>query len=710
MVSRKEFQLDGKTITMETGRMARSANGAVVVRCGDTMVLVTAVASRVPKEHLDFFPLTVDVEEKMYAAGKIPGGFIKREGRPSEKSTLTARLIDRPLRPSFPKGYQHEVQVIATTLSVDLENPQDVLALLGASAALTISEIPFMGPIGAVRMGHTDREWIVNPTYQELEGSVVDLVVAGTDEAILMVEAGADQVPEELMLEGLMRAHDAIKEEVNVQREFLAEVGTPKREFTPILPDERIEEKVRAYATDKLREALRMVDPDARDEALAAISDETMEYVADLLEEGQERDVGKIIKQIKKEEVRGRILKENMRADGRNCDEIRPITCEVGVTPRTHGSGLFTRGQTQVLSIVTLGTVSETQTIDDISLQEYKRYMHHYNFPPFCVGETGFMRGPRRRDIGHGALAERALLPVMPEETGFPYAIRVVSEILESNGSSSMASVCGSTLGLMDAGVPITAPVVGVAMGLVKEGDDVAVLTDILGMEDAVGDMDFKIAGTEKGITALQMDMKIAGVAGDVLGTALQKAREARMFILGKILEAIDKPREELSQYAPRIITIKIPTDKIRDVIGSGGKMIHSIIDETGATIDIEDDGTVFIASKDQAGGDRAKEIIEMLTKEIVVGERFTGKVTRLMNFGAFVEIMPGRDGLVHISRLSKERVNSVEDVVKEGDELEVEVIEIDRQNRINLSTIEALGKSVPPRRDEGRPPRRHDR
>jgi len=698
--------LGGKLITIETGHVARQADAAVTVRCGDTIVLVTAVASDEPRD-VDFFPLTIDVEEKMYAAGKIPGGFIKREGRPSEKSILTARLIDRPLRPSFAEGFRNETQVICTVLSVDQVNPPDVLALVGASAALTISDIPFEGPIGGVRVGRIDGEWTLNPTFQDLELSDLDLVVAGTRDAILMVEAGAKEVTEDELLEALEVAQKANVQLIEFQDSLRESAGVPKREVVPQVVEPEVEQRVRAAAGQRLSDAVRNADKHAREDAVAAVKTAVMEEI--VTEEGPSHaDVAKLLYKIEKEQVRKMILTEGVRPDGRATDEIRPISCSVGMLPRTHGSGLFTRGQTQVLSVVTLGTVSENQRIDGLGIEEYKRFLHHYNFPPFCTGEAGFLRGPRRREIGHGALVERALVPILPLEEDFPYTIRIVSEVLESNGSSSMASVCGSTLGMMDAGIPVTAPVAGIAMGLIKESEEVAILSDIQGIEDALGDMDFKVAGTAKGITALQMDMKVAGVGRSTLARALEQARQGRMFILEKMLAVLPRPRDMMSEFAPRILTIQVPVDKIRDVIGPGGRMIRSIIEETGADIDIQDDGTVFISSKDHPGGERAKQIVENLTKEVEPGEKYRGHVTRLMPFGAFVEILPGKEGLVHISRLAKERVAKVEDVVNVGDDIDVEVVEIDRQNRINLTVAGVEAKPMPERRDRrpGGPPR----
>jgi len=687
---RMEISLDGRPLIIETGELAKQASGAVTVRCGDTMVLVTVVSSKEPLEGVDFFPLVVDVEEKMYAAGKIPGGFIKREGRPSEKSILNARLVDRPIRPSFPKDFRYEIQIIATVLSVDLENPPDVLALIGASVALTLSDIPFDNPIAGVRVGNVNDEWVINPTFQELESSSIDLIVAGNKNAVLMVEAGASEVSEELVVEALERGHDAIKAIIEDLEKFRETAGVPKRELVLAEMDKEIMEEVKKLSFPKIKDAFKITDKKSREEAMNRARDEVKEaMLADSEEAGEkEREIEAAFSKLEKEEARRMILEDNVRVDGRGLDEIRPISCRVSYLPRTHGTGLFTRGQTQVLTVLTLGTVSENQRLDGLGIEESKRFMHQYNFPPFSTGEIGMMRGPRRREIGHGALVERALVPVIPEESEFPYTIRIVSEVLESNGSSSMASVCGSTLALMDAGVPIKAPVAGIAMGLIKEDEKHAVITDILGMEDALGDMDFKVAGTEKGINALQMDMKVEGLRYEVLKEALEKAKNARLFVLEKIKDAISQPREELSEFAPRIITIKIEQDKIRDVIGPGGKIIRGIIDETGATIDIQDDGTIFVGSKDEASGEKAKEIIELLTKDAEIGDQYMGTVTKTTAFGAFVEILPGKEGLVHISKLAKQRIAKVEDVVKTGDKILVKVIDIDRQNRISLSAV----------------------
>lgn len=687
----EQFQMDlsGRTLTIETGELAKQAGGAVMVRYGDTVVLVTATGSKEAKD-IDFFPLTVDYEEKMYAVGRIPGGFIKREARPPETAILNSRLIDRPIRPLFDKGVRNEVHVVATVMSVDYDCDPAICGMIGASAALTISDIPWNGPIAGVRMGRVNGEFVVNPTKAQLEETDLNVVVAGTKDAILMVEGGAQEVPEELLLEVIMAAHEEIKKIVAFQEEFQPKVGKVKREFPNKDVPEEIVAAVKAFAHDKLDAAVRCADKQQRDEQENAVRAETYEHFEEIYPENM-NDVRLAFDKLVKEVVRHMITVEKIRPDGRQLDEVRPITCRVGVLPRTHGSGLFTRGQTQVLNITTLAPLSEKQTIDGIGIDTEKRYIHHYNFPSFSVGETRSSRGPGRREIGHGALAERALVPVIPSEADFPYAMRLVSEVLESNGSSSMASVCGSTLSLMDAGVPIKAPVAGIAMGLVIKDDHYTILTDIQGMEDALGDMDFKVAGTAKGVTAIQMDIKISGLSREILHEALEQAHKGRMHIMGIMMETINAPRESMSAFAPRIITMNINPDKIRDVIGSGGKVIRGIIEETGAKIDIEDDGTIFIAATEQSSADKAIEIITNLTKEVEVGEVYMGKVTRLMAFGAFVEVLPGKEGLVHISKLAKERVEKVEDVVNVGDEIMVKVIEIDKQGRVNLSRKDCL-------------------
>jgi len=691
----------GRKLTFETGAIARQAGGAIYLRYGDTVVSAFATASAEPREGIDFFPLTVDYDERFYAVGKIPGGFIKREGRPSEKATLTARLIDRPIRPLFPEGFRNDVQVAAMVMSVDQDCAPDVTAINAASAALTISDIPFDGPIGAVTVGLVDGEFVINPTVKQSEVSLMHLTVAGTKDAVMMVEAGALEVPEEQMLEAIMFGHEEVKKIASFIEEFREEalklgLAKAKREVivTPI--PEELETKVKEWAYDKLDKAIRTEDKLAREEAVEQVKQEALEHFAEEFPE-QLDDVAKVLDKLVHYIVRRLITVEHIRPDGRAMDEIRPITIEVGRLPRVHGSALFTRGQTQVLNVTTLGAVGDEQIIDGLGLEESKRYMHHYNFPPYSVGEVRPMRGPGRREIGHGALAERALLPVIPSEEEFPYTLRLVSEVLESNGSSSMASVCGSTLSLMDAGVPIKAPVAGIAMGLIKEDGKYAILTDIQGIEDHDGDMDFKVAGTAKGITALQMDIKIKGVDREILDQALKQAKKGREFILAKMLEAIPEPRKSLSPYAPRIITLNIHPDKIRDVIGQGGKIIKKIIEETGAKIDIEDDGKVFIYATNSEAGEKAAEIIRTLTQDVQIGQIYKGKVVKIMDFGAFVEIipgvlgLPGKDGLVHISQLDVGRVARVEDVVRIGDEIMVKATGIDKQGRLNLSRKEAL-------------------
>ncbi|HDP69207.1 MAG TPA: polyribonucleotide nucleotidyltransferase [Actinobacteria bacterium] len=685
----KELELGGKTMSFQFNKVARQADGSVLVRCGDTIVLVTVVASKEPIEGLDFLPLTVEVVEKMYAAGKIPGGFIKREGRPSDRSVLTARLIDRPVRPLFPEGFRNEIQIIATILSVDQLNSPDILALNGASIALAISDIPFQKTIAAVRVGRVDGRWVINPDSQELGYSELDLVVAGNIDSIIMVEAGAGGVDEKVILEALAEGHKAIKELIGFIEGVKSELGKAKREIPLAEVDPKIDDAIRKRKIEQdLAKALRGSDKLTREKAVADVKEKVMNELLNEFSEDK-KDIKKVLKKIEKEVVRKMILNEKVRPDGRGLDEIRSISCEVGFLPRAHGSGLFTRGQTQALSVLTLGTISEVQRLDGLESEESKRFLHHYNFPPFSTGEIWRLMSPKRREIGHGALAEKALSSVIPDEAEFPYTIRIVSEVLESNGSSSMASICGSTLALMDAGVPISAPVAGIAMGLVKEDDNVAVLADIQGAEDALGDMDFKVAGTSMGITALQMDMKVGGVDINILKEALEQAKKGRLFILDKMQSIISEPREKLSKFAPRIITMKINVDKIRNVIGPGGKTIRGIVDETGAKIDIEDDGTIFISSIDSESGEKAQKIVELLVKEVKVGEVYMGTVTKTMNFGAFVEILPGKEGLVHISKLAKTRVPTVEDVVNVGDKILVKVVEVDKLGRTNLSAID---------------------
>jgi polyribonucleotide nucleotidyltransferase len=694
MEHKAEIQLAGRKLVLETGRLAKQANAAVMVRYGDTAVLCTVTASKEPKD-LDFFPLTVNYEERLYAVGKIPGGFIKREGRPSEKAILASRLTDRPIRPLFPEGFRNDVQIVNLVMSVDQDCSPEIAAMIGTSAALTISDVPFMGPIGGVIVGRVDGQFVINPTVEQNERSDIFLVVAGTKDAIMMVEAEANEVPEEDILEAIMFGHEEIKRIVAMQEDFARVAGKPKMEVVLHEIDPEVDEAVRAFAKDRLVQAVSIPEKHARQDAIDAINAEAVEHFTDLYADTPERlsDVKEVLYNIVKEEVRRLITHEKIRPDGRALNEIRPIECEVSLLPRTHGSGLFTRGQTQALSVCTLGALGDVQILDGISLEEEKRFMHHYNFPPFSVGEARPLRPPGRREIGHGALGERALEKVIPPEHEFPYTIRLVSEVLESNGSTSQASICASTLALMDAGVPIKAPVAGVAMGLIKDGDHVSILTDIQGMEDHLGDMDFKVAGTAAGVTAIQMDIKIAGIDRKILHDALMQAREGRLFILNKMLEVIKEPRKELSTYAPKIITMHINPDKIRDVIGAGGKIINKIIDETGVKIDIEQDGTVYIASSNTEMNQKAKQIIENLTREVVVGETYLGTVRRIEKFGAFVEILPGKDGLVHISQLANERVARVEDVVSIGDTITVKVTEIDSQGRINLSRKATLAQ-----------------
>lgn len=685
------IEIGGRKVSFETGRLCEQANGSCLVRCGETVVMVNVTMSKQPRPGIDFFPLAVDYEEKMYSVGKIPGGFKKREGKPSDKAILTSRLIDRPLRPLFPKGFYHDVCVVATALSVDPDCPPEVLAMLGSSFALSISDIPFMGPTGSVQVGLVDGELIINPNSEQREKSDLHLTVAGTEEAVLMVEAGANEVPEEKMLDAIMFAHDEIKKIVAFQKKIKAEIGKPVCEHLiyDIVPDE-INTAVRQFADEKLDWALDTFDREERQARQEQVDNETKEHFAEIFPEC-EKAIDDVLYKMTKEKVRAKILNKGVRPDGRSLTEIRPIWCETGVLPRVHGSAIFTRGQTQVLTTLTLGTVSDMQKLDGLDDEEVNRYVHHYNMPPYATGEARNLKSPGRREIGHGALAERALEPVIPSEEEFPYALRLVSEVLSSNGSSSMASVCGSTLALMDGGVPIKRPVAGIAMGLIKdeESKKVAVLSDIQGLEDFLGDMDFKVTGTEKGVTAIQMDIKIKGIDRAILTQALKQAREGRMFIMNKLLEEIKEPRPELSKYAPKIITFSIDPDKIKDVIGSGGKTINKIIDQTGVKIDIDDDGQVFIATQDLAMAEKAKEIILGIVEEVEVGNVYDGKVSRITAFGAFVEFAGNKEGMVHISKLSKKRVAKVEDVVKLGDEIEVEVIKIDDKGRIDLKRLE---------------------
>ncbi len=687
----------GRLLQLEIGKVCEQANGQVMVRYGESVVNVTACASKEPRPDIDFFPLSCDYEERMYAAGKIPGGFIKREGRPSEKATLSSRLMDRPLRPLFPKGYYNDVVVVATVMSVDPDCETDIMAMVGASVALATSDIPWDGPIAAVRVGMVDDEFVINPTLEQRAVSQMNLTVAGTKEAIMMVEAGANEVPENIMLDAILYGHEEIKKLVEFIDEIVEEVGKPKQDIELYHVPEDIDEAVRAYAVDKMKTAIKTVDKLERLDNMDAVEVETKEHFAEIYPEN-EKDIANVLYNITKECVRAMILDEGIRPDNRKLDEIRPIWCETQLLPRVHGSGLFKRGQTQVMSACTLAPASESQTIDGITEQTEKRYMHHYNFPGYSVGEARPMRSPGRREIGHGALAERALLPVLPSVEEFPYAIRVVSEVLSSNGSTSMGSTCGSCLALMDAGVPIKRPVAGIAMGLIERVEEdgtskMAILSDIQGMEDFLGDMDFKVTGTEIGVTAIQMDIKVHGLSREILEKALQQAREGRMYIMKQMLEEIPAPRPDLSKYAPRSLTMRIDPDKIRIVIGPGGKTINKIVDETGVKIDISEDdpGLVSIYSADMEGANEARRRIELLTKDVEVGEIYEGTVQRIMNFGAFIEILPGKEGLLHISKMAKHRVEKVEDVMNIGDVVKVKVTEIDSQNRINLSRKELL-------------------
>ena len=695
---KKEWQVEfgGRELTIETGKLAKQANGSVLVKYGETVVLVTATMSD-PRPGISYFPLMINYEERLYAAGKIPGGFIKREGRPSEMATLTSRLIDRPLRPLFLKGFRDDVQIVATVLSVDNDNAPDIAAMIGASAALTISDIPFDGPIGGVNIGMIDGEFVVNPTLEQKEESPLDLVVAGNKDGVMMVEAGADEVKEDKMIEAIEFGQEVNQKVIKLQEEMAAEVGKEKAEVELVTTDDpELEAEVREYVGDKIKDAAQTEEKSERNDNVDQVKAEITDYFEEKFAEEEDKDykmqvVHNTLDKLLKEAIRSLVLDEGVRVDGRAVDEVRPIWCEVGILPRAHGSGVFTRGQTQAMTVATLGAVGDEQILDGLENAESKRYMHHYNFPSFSVGETGPIRGPGRREIGHGALGERALRPMIPSHEEFPYTIRMVSEVLESNGSTSQASICGSTLALMDAGVPIKKPVAGIAMGLMKEGEKVQILSDIQGIEDFNGDMDFKVAGTEDGITALQMDIKIKGVPKDILVKALEQARKGRLHILNEMLKVISESREELSPYAPSIITIEIDPEKIRDVIGPGGKTIKKIVDENDVNIDIEDDGTVFISAENQEGGQNAKRIIEKITEDVEVGKLYLGEVKKVTNFGAFVEVLPGKEGLVHISELADYHVKKVEDILELGDEVLVKVIGIDDRDRINLSRIEAI-------------------
>ena len=681
----------GREFSVEIGEVAQLASGAALVRYGDTVVLATATASQKPRDGVDFFPLSVDYEEKMYSVGKIPGGFLKREGKPSEKAILTSRVIDRPIRPLFPKDYRNDVGILTTVMSVDIDNSPEVCAMNGASIAISISEMPFAGPVGAVVVGLVDGEFVINPTLEQREKSEMYVTVAGTKEKVVMIEAGANEVAEDVMFEAIVYAHGEIKKICDFINQIVAEVGKKKEPYIAHEVDHDLFDKVYAFSYDKVCAAIDTDDKRIRDERMKVLTDEVIEYLGEEIE-GREAELDEIFYKIQKEIVRKWLFEDHKRVDGRGIDEIRPLSAKVGILPRVHGSGLFSRGQTQVLTVATLGAVSESQTLDGLDEETSKRYMHQYNFPSYSVGETKPSRGPGRREIGHGALAERALKPVIPSEEEFPYAIRLVSEVLSSNGSTSQGSVCGSTLALMDAGVPIKAPVAGISCGLITHGDDFLTMVDIQGVEDFYGDMDFKVAGTKKGITAIQMDIKVDGLTYDIIKTAFEKTRKARCYILDEVmLKAISEPRAELSKYAPKIITTKVPVEKIKDVIGTGGKVIQKIIADTGVKIDINDDGSVYILSEDTDAAKRALETVEGIVAEPEVGKIYKGKVTKIMDFGAFVEFMPNREGLVHISKLDTKRVNKVEDVVSEGDEIMVKLVEIDRMGRNNLSRKDAL-------------------
>jgi len=695
MFKKVELQFHGRPLSIETGRLAKQAHGAVLVTYGETVVLVTAVADRKAREGIDFFPLTCDYQERTFAAGKIPGGFFKREGRPAEKEVLTSRLIDRPIRPLFPEGFYCETQVIATVLSFDKENDADVMAVTGASAALQISEIPFNGPIAAVRMGRIDGKLVVNPTSTQLQSSDLNLIVAGSRDGIVMVEGGAKQLPEDVMLDALFTAHQELQVLLDLQDEIRKAVGKAKREVVAPTRNDALFKRFEKEAVPRIKKAFEVT---GKHERAAAVRKTEEEIIATLAagDADQAKELKGFCEDIKASVMRGAIVKDGRRVDGRGLKDIREITCEVGLLPRVHGSAVFTRGETQALVAATLGTSSDEQRIDSLLGEQFKRFMLHYNFPPFSVGEVKFLRSPGRREIGHGALAERSIAAVLPEQ-GYPYTIRVVSEVLESNGSSSMATVCGATLSLMDAGVPIQAPVAGIAMGLIKEGEEIRVLSDILGDEDHLGDMDFKVAGTSTGITALQMDIKIGRVTRDIMQSALYQAQEGRMHILEQMGSTMAAPRQEMSVHAPRITTLKIKPDKIRDIIGPGGKVIRGIIEETGVKIDVEDDGTVLIASNDGDAMKRAIEIIQGITMEPEIGKIYKGTVRKIVDFGAFVEILPGTDGLLHISQIAAERINKVTDVLQEGEEVMVKVLEIDKQGKIRLSRREAMAEAARP-------------
>lgn len=697
-----ETTISGRKLVIETGKFAQLANGSALVRYGETVVMCSATASDKPREGIDFFPLGVDYEERLYAVGKIPGSFQRREGRPSEKAILSSRVIDRPIRPLFPKDLRNDVSLVCTVMSVEPDNLPEIAAMIGSSVVLSISDIPFNGPTGSVAVGYVDGNLIINPTAEQREKSDLNLVVSGTKEKVMMIEAGANEIPEDIMLEGIMAAHEEIKKIAQFIEGIVKQIGKPKFEYTAHEVPAEIATAVNDYAHDKVAAAMDTPSKKTREDNLKIVYDEVLEHFKEDFPE-QGGMIKEALYKLEKKIVRNWIINEKKRPDGRQINEIRPLSAEVGILPRVHGSGLFSRGQTQVLTTLTLGVVGDMQKLDGLDeAEETKRYMHHYNFPPYSVGEARPIRSPGRREIGHGALAERALEPVIPSMDEFPYAIRLVSEVLSSNGSTSQGSVCGSTLALMDAGVPIKAPVAGISCGLVTEGDRFITMVDIQGLEDFFGDMDFKVAGTKKGITAIQMDIKIDGLTKEIIAEALEKNKNARNYILDEVmLKAISQPRKEMSKYAPKIITLQIDPDKIRDVIGPGGKIINKIISETGVKIDIEDDGKVFIASIDQESGEKALQIIKGITGDVEIGEIYMGKVVRIMNFGAFVEFLPGKEGLVHISKLARERVEKVEDIVKVGDDILVKVMEVDSQGRINLSRKDALPPEEKPAPEE---------
>ncbi|HUL29260.1 MAG TPA: polyribonucleotide nucleotidyltransferase [Thermodesulfobacteriota bacterium] len=694
MMQKRQIDFGGRPFSVETGRVAKQANGSVMVQYGETVVLVTAVTSEKKREGLDFIPLTVNYLEMTYAAGRIPGGFFKREGKPSDRETLISRFIDRPLRPLFPKGFQNETQIIATVLSADADNDPSILGMIGASSALSLSDIPFGGPIAGAKVGRIDGEFILNPTHEELELSDIDLFVAGSEDAIIMVEGSAKEVREGEILEAILFGHQSLKPVIDLQKQMKSALALPPRAFELQKPDETLYEKVNATLRGKIEEVIRITEKGKRRERLEEVLQSTFhEFGAE--DETSQRMLKSAFEELYRKLVRKSILESKERIDGRGLSEVRPISCEVGILPRTHGSALFTRGETQVLAVVTFGTSEDEQKINSLAGETYKSFMLHYNFPPFSTGEVSPLRSPGRREIGHGALAEKAILPVLPSNETFPYTIRIVSEVLESNGSSSMATVCGATLSLMDAGVPIKAPVAGIAMGLILEGEENAVLSDILGDEDHFGDMDFKVAGTSEGVTAIQMDIKVRGISKEIMRKVLDQAREGRLHILGRMRETISEPRKDLSRHAPRIVSLQVKQEKIRDVIGPGGKNIRAIVDQTGVKVDVEDSGLVKLASPNYEAIEKAIYMIKRLTQEVEVGALYNGKVVRILGFGAIVELFPGTDGLVHISQLAEGHVKEVTDVLKEGDEVLVKVIDIDPQGRIRLSRKAALREAT---------------